>query len=236
MGTGFTIDTPLKVARYGISSVVSLVDDHLIEKMRRFHCEKGAEPYVEISDRDEDRRARRITAYLDLLQHLIEGQVQALQAAPFEPGSEISLYYEMLPDGPQKRAYRQMLKTTDAAKRSQLQIDLRRHATPGTIDVNIMTKLARDAYQVGQKLGPEHNDALAALRGYARSSLHSSIVFSAGMNARLYTYAAQFDDFLPDENGQLRKKIILKVSDFHSAAVQGRFLAKRGLWVSEFPD
>ena len=29
MGTGFTIDTPLKVARYGISSVVSLVDDVL---------------------------------------------------------------------------------------------------------------------------------------------------------------------------------------------------------------
>ena len=27
MGTGFTIDTPLKVARYGIASVVSLVDD-----------------------------------------------------------------------------------------------------------------------------------------------------------------------------------------------------------------
>ena len=27
MGTGFTIDTPIKVAKYGISSVVSLVDD-----------------------------------------------------------------------------------------------------------------------------------------------------------------------------------------------------------------
>ncbi len=27
---------------------------------------------------------------------------------------------------------------------------------------------------------------------------------------------------------------MLKVSDFHSAAVQGKFLAKRGLWVSEF--
>ena len=31
-----------------------------------------------------------------------------------------------------------------------------------------------------------------------------------------------------------RKKIVLKVSDFHSAAVQGKFLAKRGLWVSEY--
>ena len=35
MGTGFTIDTPLNVAKYGISSVVSLVDDLLIEKMRK---------------------------------------------------------------------------------------------------------------------------------------------------------------------------------------------------------
>ena len=29
MGTAFTIDTPLKVARFGISSVVSLCDDEL---------------------------------------------------------------------------------------------------------------------------------------------------------------------------------------------------------------
>ena len=27
---------------------------------------------------------------------------------------------------------------------------------------------------------------------------------------------------------------MLKVSDFHSAVVQGKFLAKRGLWVSEY--
>ena len=54
------------------------------------------------------------------------------------------------------------------------------------------------------------------------------------MNPRLYTYAAEFPDFLPDEHGRLKKKIVLKVSDFHSAAVQGKFLAKRGLWVSEY--
>ncbi len=33
MGTGFSIDTPLRVAQYGISSVISLVDDVLIEQM-----------------------------------------------------------------------------------------------------------------------------------------------------------------------------------------------------------
>ncbi len=45
MGTGFLVDTPLKVARYGISSVISLVDDSLIERMRRFHLEQEGEPY-----------------------------------------------------------------------------------------------------------------------------------------------------------------------------------------------
>ena len=105
---------------------------------------------------------------------------------------------------------------------------------PGSIDVNIMTKGDRDAYRDGQKLPPECGDASAALRGFASSTLSSSIVFSAGINPRLYSYAAKFDDFFPDENGQLKKKIILKVSDFHSAEVQGKFLAKRGLWVSEY--
>ncbi|KKK80246.1 hypothetical protein LCGC14_2825420, partial [marine sediment metagenome] len=38
MGIGFTIDTALRVAKYGISSVISLVDDTLIEQMRQFHC------------------------------------------------------------------------------------------------------------------------------------------------------------------------------------------------------
>ena len=36
LGLGYSIDTPLKVARYGISSVVSVVDDELIERMRKY--------------------------------------------------------------------------------------------------------------------------------------------------------------------------------------------------------
>ena len=30
------------------------------------------------------------------------------------------------------------------------------------------------------------------------------------------------------------KKIILKVSDYRSAIIQGKFFAKKGLWVSEY--
>ena len=78
MGTGFMIDAPLRVAKYGISSVISLVDDVLIEQMRRFHCQREGEPYEEIASREEDARARRITAYLNLLDRLVRRQVDRL--------------------------------------------------------------------------------------------------------------------------------------------------------------
>ena len=234
MGTGFTIDAPLRVARYGIDSVMSLVDDVLMEQMRKLHCTQADEPYEEIADSDEDCRARRITAYLNLLDTLISRQVEALQSSPFEPGSEITRYFELLPDSPLAREYRAMLTTTDAAERLKRQQRLRSQATPGSIDVNIMSKSDRDVYRHGEKLPAKYSVASAALRGYAESTLRSAIVFSAGFNPRLYSYTAEFDDFFPDENGCFKKKIILKVSDYHSAAVQGRFLAKRGLWVSEY--
>jgi hypothetical protein len=234
MGIGFTIDTPLRVARYGISSVISLVDDILIEQMRKFYCEKHGMPYEEITSGSPDARARRITAYLNLVDQLVRQQVEGLQASPFERGSEITRYYDMLPETPLKRAYEEMRATSDPAEKHRRQEMLRCQAVPGSIDVNIMTKLDPDAYLNGEKLPPEFADAMAALRGYSNSTLCSSVVFSAGINQRLYTYTATFRDFLPGEGGELKKKIVLKVSDYRSALVQGKFLAKRGLWVSEY--
>ena len=228
------IDAPLRVAKYGISAVISLVDDVLIEQMRKFHCAREAEPYEEIPASDEDARARRITAYLDLLDRLVGRQVAALQASPFVPGSEITRYYELLPEGPLAQQYRAMLALADPAERARQQQRLRGLAVPGNIDANIMSKGDRDAYHNGQKLPPRFSDASAALRGFAESTLTGSMVFSAGMNPRLYSYAGEFPDFLPNQDGHLKKTIVLKVSDFHSAAVQGKFLAKRGLWVSEY--
>jgi hypothetical protein len=234
MGTGFTIDAALRVAKYGISTVISLVDDILIEQMRKFHCEKEGEPYEEIPNHNDDARALRITAYLNLLDRLIGRDVALLQASPFEAGSEITRYFEMLPESPLLRSYRKMLATTNPQQRLARQDELRRLAVPGSIDVNIMSKGDRDIYRNGKKLPAQYSDASAALRGYANSTLTSSIVFSAGMNPRLFSYLANFKDFFPDQNGVPKKKIIIKVSDFHSAAVQGKFLAKRGLWVSEY--
>ena len=40
MGLAFTIDSPIKIAKYGISSVISIVDDILIEKMKALGIEE----------------------------------------------------------------------------------------------------------------------------------------------------------------------------------------------------
>lgn len=234
MGTGYSIDTPLKVARYGISSAISLVDDVLIEQMRLFHTGRLGLPYQRIRSTDCDARAKRITAYLNLIDDQVKEQVQALQASPFEPGSEITRYFEMLPDSPLRSAYQTMLTVREPGDQARQQQELRRRVVPGSIDVNIMTKVDREIYRGGVKLPPEYSDAQAALRGFALSTLQSSIIFSAGINCRLFGYLEAFPDFFPDDNGRLKKRIILKVSDFRSATVQGKYLAKRGLWVSEY--
>ncbi len=234
MGTGFTVDTPLHVARYGISSVISLVEDLLLEQMREYHLRQAGESYEPITEADDDCRAKRITAYLNLLDRLVKKQVSELQASDFVPGSEITRYFELLPPSPLKTAYQQMLGTESPDEKKRLQEELRVRAVPGSIDVNIMTKLDRDRYRGAQKIPAEFADAMAALRGFAQSNLSSSIVFSAGLNTRLYGYLSEFEDFFPNADGQLKKRIVLKVSDYRSAIIQGKYLAKRGLWVSEF--
>ncbi len=234
MGTGFSIDTPLKIARYGVSSVISLVDDTFLEQMRKYHSELAGEPYEEIGRKEEDYRAKRTTAYLNLVDRLLKKQIEELQTSPFEPDSEITRYYELLPESEIKTKYSRMIKSDDPGEREQLQKELRLAAVPGTIDVNIMTKVDRMNYRKGKILAPEYSDARSALRGYANSTLRSSIVLSAGLNPQLYSYIAHFEDFFPDTMGRIKKQVVLKISDFRSAVVQAKFLAKRGIWVSEF--
>ena len=106
MGTGFTIDTPMKVARYGISSVISLVDDTLIEQMRKRLSSIAGRDYVEIPHSEEDSRASRITSYLNMMDEMIEGaDGKAARAPCSRAGSEITRYFEMLPESPLKSMY-----------------------------------------------------------------------------------------------------------------------------------
>ncbi len=236
MGLGYTIDTPVKVARFGVSSVVSVIEDELVEQMRKFYCEKENHEYNEIKKSEIDHRAKRITNYLNLLNKIVEKQITIIKSESFGGNNELEKYFKMLPSNSHiKKMYDEMNSVGDPEIKQVLQKELIEMMEAGSIDVNIMTKLDNINYtSSGEALPVEYADAMAALRGFALSDLSSSIVFSAGLNPRLYSYCESFKDFFPDENGKQKKKIILKVSDYRSALIQGKFLAKKGLWVSEF--
>ena len=236
MGMAFSIDTPLKVAQYGISSVISIMEEDLLELMREHYCKKHDIPFIPVPKKEEDSRAKRITAYLDMVHDLIQKQIENLLSQPFQFGQEIVKYCEMLPeDSYVKSLFSKMLHTVDNHERLQLEQNIKSEIRSGSIDVNIMSKVDNlGAAQTGEPLPVEQSDALSALRGYAHSKLHSSIIFSAGYNPRLYGYLSAFDDFFPNQDGYLKKRVILKVSDYRSALVQGKILAKKGIWVSEF--
>jgi hypothetical protein len=233
MGIGFTIDTPVKVAHYGISSVVSLVDDILMEKMRKFYCNKLGIPFTAITDKVDDFRAKRITAYLNLLHQIVKDRFEEFKNSVSEKSDEFDKYLNILPDYSLiKNGLKKFINKNNC--KDELKNWLDNNSAPGSIDVNIMTKLDKQNYHKDEVLPVEYNDAHAALRGFANSKLNSSIVLSAGLNPRLYSYFEKFDDFYPDEFGLIKKKIVLKVSDYRSAIIQGKFLAKKGLWVSEY--
>ncbi len=233
MGIGFTVDTPVKVAHLGISSVISLLDDMLIEKMREFYCNKFEIPYQEISNKVEDFRAKRITNYLNTIDKIVKDKFAELKNSASELGKEFEKYMDLLPDiSPIKQKFDEFQQ--DLQKKKENLQWIINNLTVGDIDVNIMTKLDKFNYLNGEIQAVEFNDAHAALRGFANSNLNSSVVLSAGMNPRLYAYFEKLNDFFPDENGFLKKRIILKVSDYRSAIIQGKFFAKKGLWVSEY--
>jgi len=233
MGIGFTIDSPLKVAQYGIDSVISLVDDKLLEKLRKVYSEKFEIPYKEITEKMEDFRAARITSYLNMIQEIAERKFEELKNASIEKGAALKEYMNMLPDGSSiKQEFASISERFPNLEDARNWI--RENLSMGSIDVNIMTKLDKENYIKGVKQESKYNDAHAALRGFANSNLASSVILSAGMSPRLYAYIENFEDFYPNEKGEIKKKIVLKVSDYRSALIQGKFLAKKGLWVSEY--
>jgi hypothetical protein len=235
MGLGFTVDSPIKIAKYGISSAVSIMDDHLLEDMRRIYSRKLNIPYFYIDEKEEDFRAKRIKAYLNLLHHAVENQIRELKLQDFDTDEEINQYFELLPEeNPLNQLYQRRLEVS-GRERTDLDQILKDAITPGSIDVNIMTKVDKMNVDInGDELPREYSDALSALRGFGESDLNSAVVFSAGLNPALYSYVEQFPDFFPDDNGNIKKRINLKVSDYRSALIQGRFLAKKGIWISEF--
>jgi hypothetical protein len=233
MGIGYTIDTPLKVSQYGIDSVISLVDDILLEKLRKMYCAKFTLPYEAITNKMEDFRAQRITSYLNLINDLATKKFEDFVHSTAETIDDLKDYIKTLPEASQiKQKFLQY--ASSQINFSELGSWMKANLRMGTIDVNIMTKVDKENYIKKEQLPVEYNDAHAALRGFAKSNLSSSLILSAGMNPRLYSYLDQFEDFFPNSDGVVRKRIVLKVSDYRSALIQGKFLAKKGLWVSEY--
>ncbi|RZB33687.1 MAG: hypothetical protein SRB2_03798 [Desulfobacteraceae bacterium Eth-SRB2] len=236
MGTGHSIDTPIRVAPLGISSVISLVDDLLLEKIRKYYTSKFNLPYVKIPRNAENGRAKRITAYLDTVYEIVGKKMEETRNQPFFKNNNKRKYFELLPEESLlRKKYEELLKMKPGHERDALEKDLTSRMKPGSIDVNIMVTVDRAHFDKnGNPLGDEFSDAQAGLRGYANSCLESGIVYSAGFNRRLFSYMTRFKDFYRDKMGRIKKRIILKVSDFRSALVQGKFLAKKGLEVHEF--
>ena len=203
MGVSFTIDSPLRVSQYGIDSVVSLVDDSLFEKLRKMYSEKFEVPYHEITDKIEDFRAKRITSYLNMMNEQAEKKIEELKNAGSEKLNEIKEYFNMLPDSSEiKQEFNHL--TEKYFNFSEIKNWINENISAGSIDVNIMTKVDKANYLKGEKLPVEYNDAHAALRGYAKSDLKSSVILSAGMSPRLYSYIEKFNDFFPDANGEIK--------------------------------
>ena len=233
MGTAFTADSPLKVAHYGVNTVIALADDVLLERLRKYYSDLNDIYYDEIKNNTVDYRADRITAYLDVVNKIVSDKFDEFTTSTKDKFEEVKKYFAMLPDSSDvKREFNKLIENSFSFE--DLSVWLKDNLSMGSIDVNIMTKVDKKNYFKKEELTSEYNDAHAGLRGYANSDLASSVIFSAGMNPRLYGYIAHFDDFFPDANGYIKKKIILKVSDYRSAIIQGKFLAKKGLWISEY--
>ena len=91
MGLAFTMDSPIKVAHFGISSVMSIVEDRLVEMMRKHYYEKLNEKYVPISTYVNDYRAKRITDYLNLVNRIVSDQLEKLKTSAFKAGNDAVL-------------------------------------------------------------------------------------------------------------------------------------------------
>lgn len=236
MGISYTIDSPIKVACFGINSAISIIEDNILEVMRKYYYQQNNETYVPITTKEEDYRARRITDYLNLMQRIVSSKMEKLKASTFEAGSDLVKYFEMLPDTSMlKEKYNEWLFTSNSDKKGLLEKFLIKLVVPGSVEVNIMTKVDKENLDKNKDIIENGSDALTALKGYAKSKLtNSSLILSAGMNPRLYNYMENFSSFDAYRWGCFHKKVVIKVSDYRSALIQGKYLAKKGIWVSEF--
>lgn len=235
MGICYTVDSPIRVAPFGITSVISLVDDGLLEEYRMAYAEREG---ISVG-KPEQTRVGRIRAYLDFVEDEAERRFFALQSMRFVGGTlpqysnasaasanDKDKYFLMLPpDSPLKEEYMQVCPKSGLS-RIGAEATLTAKMKMGEIQANIMVSL-------------NHKDAaLDAVRGFAESKVRGSLVLSAGINLGVFEEIAKHKCFYRQKiDGEVvapEKKIILKVSDYRSALTQGKYLAKKGLEVYEY--
>ena len=103
MGTGFSIDTPIRVAPFGISSVMSIMDDTLVEKVREHYCNKFNLDFLPITRWSDDSRAKRITAYINTVRKIVQIKFEEIKSLPYFSSNDKEKYFIMLPnDSPLK--------------------------------------------------------------------------------------------------------------------------------------
>ena len=89
MGLAFTVDSPIKIAKYGISSVISIVDDFLVERMNEYYSSKFELPFEKTSTKTEDYRAKRITSYLNTVDTIVKQKFENLKQDFNEKSGEL---------------------------------------------------------------------------------------------------------------------------------------------------
>ena len=214
---------------------MSIVDDALIEQVRRHHATRSGCALR----RHRAAGARRARAahhrVVDLVHDLLERQMTALRALPFAPGNDKTKYFELLPDDTPLRAPTgRSARCRRDRERARAGDELTRAMVPGSADVNIMTKLDR------ARAGPRRRRARARAVGRQGSAARvRGVAPRVGPRAvgrdepDAVRLARAIPGVLPGRPGAHRQGIILKVSDFRSALVQGRFLAKKGIEIKE---
>ncbi len=218
MGICYTADTPIRVAHLGITSVISLVDDGLLEEYRMAYAERLG---LDLGS-PQTTRIGRIRSYLDFVADEVERKFTRLCACRFDGGSDKDLYFLMLPLESRLRVEYDGVFAKTGLARIAAEAALTEKMEPGEIQANIMVGLNHD------------EAAFDAVRGFAASKVKGALVLSAGVNLAVFEEIAKYKDFYRTSSKAPTKKIVLKVSDYRSALVQGRYLAKKGLEVYEY--
>lgn len=137
MGICYTADTPLRVAHYGITSVISLVDDGLLEDYRLAYAKRLG---IDVGEK-ESSREKRIKMYLDFLTDETERKFNWICGLHFDGKSAKDIYFKMLPaNSPLKKEYEAVCSKTGLARLGD-EVALTKKMQCGEIQANIMVNL-----------------------------------------------------------------------------------------------